>query len=149
MITIRLEDLEKSIANALQYVSHHHPPDYVRALKQAYIEEDNHYAKNAILQILINSKLSASARRPICQDTGIAHVFLQIGMDVRFSSDEATMPSLQEVADNAVLQPTPTQAIPCGPPRLVSRWGHAKIPAITRRQCCISPCVGAMRCALL
>lgn len=103
MNTIRLEDLEKSIANALQYVSHHHPPDYVRALKQAYIEEDNRYAKNAILQILINSKLSASARRPICQDTGIAHVFLQIGMDVRFSSDAQPMPSLQEVADNAVI----------------------------------------------
>lgn len=103
MKTIRLEDLEKSIADALQYVSHHHPPDYIRALKQAYLAEENRYAKNAILQILINSKLSAAARRPICQDTGIAHVFMEIGMDVRFSSDVQPMPSLQEVADSAVV----------------------------------------------
>ena len=103
MKTISLEDLEKSIAAALQYVSHHHPPDYIRALKQAYLAEENRYAKNAILQILINSKLSAAARRPICQDTGIAHVFMEIGMDVRFSSDVQPMPSLQEVADSAVV----------------------------------------------
>lgn len=103
MKTIRLEDLGKSIADALQYVSHHHPPDYIRALKEAYIAEENRYAKNAILQILINSKLSAAARRPICQDTGIAHVFMEIGMDVRFLSNITPMPSLQDVADNAVI----------------------------------------------
>ncbi len=103
MKTVRLEDLQESIASALQYVSHHHPPDYIRALKEAYVAEENRYAKNAILQILINSKLSATARRPICQDTGIAHVFMEIGMDVRFTSDEAQMPSLQEVVDNAVI----------------------------------------------
>jgi len=103
MKTISLEDLEKSIAAALQYVSHHHPPDYIRALKQAYLAEENRYAKNAILQILINSKLSAAALRPICQDTGIAHVFMEIGMDVRFSSDVQPMPSLQDVADSAVV----------------------------------------------
>lgn len=103
MKTIRLEDLEKSIVDALQYVSHHHPPDYIRALKDAYVAEENPYARNAIQQILINSKLSASARRPICQDTGIAHIFMEIGMDIRFSSDAQDMPSLQEVADKAVI----------------------------------------------
>ncbi len=82
--TIRHADFVDSIAAALQYISFYHPADYIAHLARAYELEQGPAAKDAIAQILTNSKMCAEGRRPICQDTGIVNVFLKIGMDVRF-----------------------------------------------------------------
>ncbi|TCS34713.1 homodimeric fumarase (class I) [Paucimonas lemoignei] len=84
MTIIKQEDLIESVAAALQYISYYHPQDYIQHLARAYESEQSPAAKDAIAQILTNSKMCAEGRRPICQDTGIVNVFLKIGMDVRF-----------------------------------------------------------------
>jgi len=84
MTTIRYADLVDSVAGALQYISYYHPADYIAHLARAYAAEQSPAAKDAIAQILTNSKMCAEGHRPICQDTGIVNVFLKIGMDVRF-----------------------------------------------------------------
>lgn len=84
MTIIKQEDLIESVAAALQYISYYHPKDYIQHLARAYQTEQSPAAKDAIAQILTNSKMCAEGRRPICQDTGIVNVFLKIGMDVRF-----------------------------------------------------------------
>jgi fumarate hydratase class I len=84
MTTIRHADLVESVAAALQYISYYHPADYIAHLARAYASEESPAAKDAIAQILTNSKMCAEGKRPICQDTGIVNVFLKIGMDVRF-----------------------------------------------------------------
>ncbi|CAN5504839.1 fumarate hydratase [soil metagenome] len=84
MTTIRQADLVESVAAALQSISSYHPADYIAHLARAYEAEQSPAAKDAIAQILTNSKMCAEGRRPICQDTGIVNVFLKIGMDVRF-----------------------------------------------------------------
>jgi fumarate hydratase, class I len=89
MASIKQEDFIQSVADALQYISYYHPVDYIRNLAAAYEREQSPAAKDAIAQILINSRLCAEGHRPICQDTGIVTVFLEIGMDVRW--DDATM----------------------------------------------------------
>jgi fumarate hydratase, class I len=82
--TIKAADLSESIAAALQFISYYHPADYIAHLARAYQREQSPAAKDAIAQILTNSKMSATGHRPICQDTGIVNVFLKVGMDVRF-----------------------------------------------------------------
>lgn len=82
--TIRQADLIESIAAALQYISYYHPADFITHLARAYEREESPAAKDAIAQILTNSKMCAEGRRPICQDTGIVNVFLKIGMDVKW-----------------------------------------------------------------
>ena len=82
--TIRQQDLIESVAAALQYISYYHPTDYIAHLARAYEREQSPAAKDAIAQILTNSKMCAEGRRPICQDTGIVNVFLKIGMDVKW-----------------------------------------------------------------
>lgn len=82
--TIQYRDLVDSVAAALQFISYYHPADYISHLARAYEREQSPAAKDAIAQILTNSKMCAEGRRPICQDTGIVNVFLKIGMDVRF-----------------------------------------------------------------
>lgn len=82
--SIRYADLVDSVAAALQYISYYHPADYIEHLARAYTSEQSPAAKDAIAQILTNSKMCAEGHRPICQDTGIVNVFLKIGMDVRF-----------------------------------------------------------------
>ena len=84
MTTIRHADLVESVAAALQYISYYHPADYIQHLARAYEREQSPAAKDAIAQILTNSKMCAEGHRPICQDTGIINVFLKIGMDVRW-----------------------------------------------------------------
>ncbi|HEU4773369.1 MAG TPA: fumarate hydratase, partial [Lysobacter sp.] len=88
-VSIRQEDFIASVADALQYISYYHPVDYIKSLAAAYEREESVAAKDAIAQILINSRMCAEGHRPICQDTGIVTVFLEIGMDVRW--DDATM----------------------------------------------------------
>ncbi len=82
MATIQQEDFIQSVADALQYISYYHPVDYITSLAQAYEREQSAAAKDAIAQILINSRLCAEGHRPICQDTGIVTVFLEVGMNL-------------------------------------------------------------------
>jgi fumarate hydratase class I len=98
MTVIRQEDLIESVADAFQFISYHHPLDFVRALKSAYDREAAPAARDALAQILVNSRLAAEGHRPICQDTGMAVVFLKIGMGVRFEGDM----NLQEMVDEGV-----------------------------------------------
>jgi fumarate hydratase, class I len=84
MTTIRQADLIESVAAALQYISYYHPVDYIKHLARAYEREESAAAKDAIAQILTNSRMCAEGKRPICQDTGIVNVFLKIGMDVKW-----------------------------------------------------------------
>jgi len=99
--TIRYADLVESVAAALQYISYYHPADYIRHLARAYEAEQSPAAKDAIAQILTNSKMCAEGRRPICQDTGIVNVFLKIGMDVRF---EGFPSGIEEAVNDGVRQ---------------------------------------------
>ena len=85
MTTIRQQDFIQSIADALQFISYYHPQDYIEALGAAYHAEESPAAKDAIAQILTNSRMCAEGHRPICQDTGIVVAFVKVGMDVRWS----------------------------------------------------------------
>ena len=81
MTTIKQQDFIQSIADAFQFISYYHPVDFIQAMAKAYEAEESPAAKNAIAQILVNSRMSAEGHRPMCQDTGIAVVFLKIGMN--------------------------------------------------------------------
>jgi fumarate hydratase class I len=97
-VTIRERDVIESVADALQYISYYHPMDYIRALGRAYALEQGPAAKDAIAQILTNSRMCAEGHRPICQDTGIVTVFVKWGQNCRLASER----SLQEVVDEGV-----------------------------------------------
>lgn len=97
---IKEQDVIQSIADAVQFISYYHPADYIQHLARAYEREESPAAKDAIAQILTNSRLCAEGRRPICQDTGVVNVFLKVGMNVRFD----TTLSLQELCDEGVRQ---------------------------------------------
>ncbi|WP_230632753.1 fumarate hydratase [Sphingomonas sp. Leaf37] len=97
-VTIRPADLIESVADALQFISYYHPMDYIRALGEAYEAEQSPAAKDAIAQILTNSRMCAEGHRPICQDTGIVTVFVKWGQDCRLDGDD----SLQQVIDEGV-----------------------------------------------
>src|SRR6476661_1810436 len=92
MATIKQEDLIQSVADALQYISYYHPVDYIKNLARAYELEESVAAKDAMAQILINSRMCAEGHRPICQDTGIVNVFVKVGMDVRFEGPDGGPP---------------------------------------------------------
>ena len=98
MVTIRETDLIESVADALQFISYYHPVDYITALGDAYEAEQGPAAKDAIAQILTNSRMCAEGHRPICQDTGIVNVLIEWGQDCRLES----VRSLQEVVDDGV-----------------------------------------------
>ncbi|UDN24777.1 fumarate hydratase [Aeromonas veronii] len=95
MSIIKKQDFIDSIADALQYISYYHPLDFVQAAKAAYDREANPAAKDALAQILINSRMSAEGHRPLCQDTGIVTCFVKIGMQVQWDSDM----TVQEIVD--------------------------------------------------
>ncbi len=88
MTTIKRADLVQSVADALQFISYYHPADYIRALGRAYEREQSPAARDAIAQILTNSRMCAEGHRPICQDTGIVNVFAKVGMNVRFDFED-------------------------------------------------------------
>src|SRR5208337_4785091 len=103
MIVIRQQDFIASVAGALQYISYYHPVDYITSLAKAYEIEQSPAAKDAIAQILINSRMCAEGHRPICQDTGIVTAFLKVGMDVRFEPAPGEEPKdMQEMVDEGV-----------------------------------------------
>lgn len=102
---VRGEDITKSVADALQYISYYHPADYVRYLSAAYEREQSPAAKNAMAQILVNSRMAAFGRRPICQDTGLVVVFVKVGMSVIIDSEESLDELINEGVRQAYLDP--------------------------------------------
>ena len=98
MTLIKKSDFINSIADALQYISYYHPMDFIHSLYEAYQKEINPSAKDAIGQILINSKMCAQGKRPICQDTGIVTCFVKIGMQIQWDTDD----SIQSMVDEGV-----------------------------------------------
>ena len=105
MTLIRNEHLIQSVADALQYISYYHPLDFVQAVHEAYKKEQSTAAKDAMAQILINSRLCAEGKRPICQDTGIVTIFLKIGMDVEWEGDMSVNDMVNEGVRRAYLLP--------------------------------------------
>ena len=105
MTTIKKEDFIESVANALQYISYYHPVDYITALGEAYEREASPAARDAMAQILMNSRMSAEGRRPICQDTGIVVVYVRVGMKVRWESDVALEDMVNEGVRRAYTHP--------------------------------------------
>jgi len=105
MTTIARDDLIESIADALQFISYYHPVDYIRALTAAWEREESPAAKDAMEQILLNSRMSAEGHRPICQDTGSVVVFLKIGMDVTWDTDMDITAMVNEGVRRAYLNP--------------------------------------------
>ncbi len=104
MTVIRQEDFIASVAGALQYISYYHPVDYITSLAKAYEREQSPAARDAMAQILINSRMCAEGHRPICQDTGIVNAFVKLGMDVQFAGPGGGSPllGLQEMVDEGV-----------------------------------------------
>lgn len=105
MTTIRAEDFIQSIADALQFMSYYHPKDHIDALARAYALEESPAAKDALAQILSNSRLCALGKRPLCQDTGIVVAFVKVGMGVRFDSALPLQALLDEGVRRAYLHP--------------------------------------------
>ncbi|MBZ0097004.1 MAG: fumarate hydratase [Sulfuricella sp.] len=105
MTTIRQEDLIASVADALQYISYYHPIDYIKALGAAYEREESPAARDAIAQIITNSRMSAQGHRPICQDTGIVVAFVKVGMDVRWDARMSVTDMVNEGVRRAYSNP--------------------------------------------
>ncbi len=105
MTAIRQDDFIQSIQDALQHISYYHPLDYIEALNEAYEKEQSPAARDAIAQILTNSRMCAEGHRPICQDTGIVVVFLRIGMEVRWDAKMSVADMVNEGVRRAYLQP--------------------------------------------
>jgi len=105
MSLIREQDLIQSVADALQYISYYHPPDYISALAAAWEREESPAAKDAMAQILYNSRMCAEGHRPICQDTGIVVAFLKVGMGVRWDTDRALADLVNEGVRRAYTHP--------------------------------------------
>ncbi len=105
MTVIKQADLIESIADALQFISYYHPKDFIQAMDQAYQREQNPAAKDAIAQILINSRMCAMGHRPICQDTGIVTVFLKVGMNLQWQGDMSVTDMCNEGIRQAYMNP--------------------------------------------
>ena len=105
MTVIRQQDVTQSIADALQYISYYHPVDFIQAVKNAYDREESKSAKDAMAQILINSRLCAMGKRPICQDTGIVTVFVKVGMQVQWDSSDSLTDMINEGVRQAYTHP--------------------------------------------
>lgn len=105
MTLIRQDDLIDSVADALQFISYYHPLDFITAVHEAWQREQNPAARDAMAQILINSRMCAQGHRPICQDTGIVTVFLKIGMEVRWEADMSVSDMINEGVRRAYTHP--------------------------------------------
>ncbi len=117
MTRIQTEDISTSIADALQFISYYHAPDFIEAMTQAYEREISAPAKNAIAQILINSRMAAQGHRPICQDTGIVVVFVKLGQSVMIEGDCSLQQAIDEGVRRAYTNPdNPLRASVIAPP---------------------------------
>jgi len=132
MTTIRRSDLVDSVAAALQYISYYHPQDYLQSLARAYEGEASAAAKDAIAQILTNSRMCAEGRRPLCQDTGIVNVFLKVGMNVRWEGfDGGLDEAVNEGVRRAYLDPDNTlRASIVDPPEGARRNTRDNTPSV-------------------
>ena len=108
MTVIKQEDFIQSIADAFQFISYYHPTDYIEALVEALEKEENPAAKDAMTQILVNSRMCAEGHRPICQDTGIATVFLKVGMNVQWDATMSVADMVNEGVRRAYNHPDNT-----------------------------------------
>ncbi|EPR21264.1 fumarate hydratase [Agrobacterium sp. TS43] len=99
------DDIIQSVADALQYISYYHPPDYIRYLAAAYEREESAAAKNAMAQILVNSRMAAFGHRPICQDTGLVVAFVKVGMSLHIDSGRSLTELINEGVRKAYLDP--------------------------------------------
>src|ERR1700674_4676025 len=132
MTVIRQEDFIASVAGALQYISYYHPVDYITSLAKAYEREQSHAAKDAIAQILTNSRLCAEGHRPICQDTGIVNAFLRVGMDVGWDTDKALTELVDEGVRRAYMHPeNPLRPSVVADPLFERRNTGDNTPAVT------------------
>ena len=132
MTTIRREDLVQSVADALQFISYYHPQDFLQQMARAYAAEQSPAARDAIAQILTNSRLCAEGRRPICQDTGIVNVFVKVGMDVQWEGfDDGLESAINEGVRRAYLNPdNPLRASIVDPPEGARRNTKDNTPAV-------------------
>ncbi|MEW5943950.1 MAG: fumarate hydratase [Pseudomonadota bacterium] len=131
MTTIHQQDFIDSVADALQYISCYHPLDYLKALAEAYEREESPAAKDAIAQILYNSRLCAEGRRPICQDTGIVVAFLKVGMDVRWDAAMSVSDMVNEGVRRAYTNPdNPLRASVVADPAGARRNTRDNTPAV-------------------
>ena len=105
MTIIRQQDVIQSVADALQYISYYHPADFIKAVKEAYDREESQSAKDAMAQILINSRMCAMGHRPICQDTGIVTLFVKVGMQVQWEGDMSLTDMINQGVREAYLLP--------------------------------------------
>jgi fumarate hydratase class I len=105
MSVIRQDDLIDSVADALQFISYYHPIDFIEGVHEAYLREENPAAKDAMAQILINSRMCAEGKRPICQDTGIVTVFLKVGMNVQWDASMSVTDMVNEGVRRAYMHP--------------------------------------------
>ena len=105
MTTIRQHDLVQSVADALQYISYYHPADFIKAVSEAYDREESKAAKDALAQILVNSRMCATGHRPLCQDTGIVTVFVRVGMNVQWESELSVTDMINEGVRRAYMLP--------------------------------------------
>ena len=105
MSVIRQDDLIDSVADALQFISYYHPIDFIEGVHEAYLKEENPAAKDAMAQILINSRMCAEGKRPICQDTGIVTVFLKVGMNVQWDASMSVTDMVNEGVRRAYMHP--------------------------------------------
>ncbi|NWO56588.1 MULTISPECIES: fumarate hydratase [Chromohalobacter] len=105
MTVIRQDDVIQSVADALQFISYYHPKDFIDAMHEAYQREENPAARDAIAQILINSRMCAEGHRPICQDTGIVTVFVEVGMNVRWDASMSLDDMINEGVRKAYQHP--------------------------------------------
>jgi fumarate hydratase class I len=117
MTTIKSDDFITSVADSLQFISYYHPIDFVQAMHRAYLNEKSKAAKDAIGQILINSRMCALGKRPICQDTGIVTAFVKVGMNCRFDSDKTIQQMIDAGVELAYANPdNPLRKSIVGPP---------------------------------
>ncbi len=135
MTVIRQDHLIQSVADALQYISFYHSHDFVEAMHQAWLREQSQAAKNAISQILVNSRLCAEGRRPICQDTGIVVIFLKVGMDIRWDAQLSLHDMINEGVRQAWQNPdNPLRSSIVSPPFGIRKNTQDNTPAVIHTQ---------------
>jgi fumarate hydratase, class I len=131
MTIVTQEDLISSVADALQYISYYHPRDFVKAMSHAYEQERSPAARDAIAQILVNSKMSAEGHRPVCQDTGIVTAFVKVGMQARFEPGMTLQQMIDEGVRRAYTDPdNPLRASVVSPPYGARRNTRDNTPAV-------------------
>ena len=134
MTTISKADFIDSIADALQYISYYHPPDFIKALHAAWEKEESSAARDAMAQMLVNSRMCAEGHRPVCQDTGIVNVFLKVGMDIRWDSDIGVDDMINEAVRRAYNDPdNPLRASIVSDPAGERRNTGDNTPAVIHR----------------